>query len=48
MHRDIKPENIIIRDKEGSKSDIVLADFGLSESIEKKSLLFKRLLFLNS
>ena len=47
MHRDIKPENIIIRDKEGSKSDIVLADFGLSESIEKKSLLFKRLLFLN-
>ena len=36
MHRDIKPENIIIKKKEGKISDIILADFGLSEHIEKK------------
>ena len=42
MHRDIKPENIIIKKKEGKISDIILADFGLSEHIEKKKFLFKR------
>ena len=30
MHRDIKPENLILR-KEGSETEIILADFGLSE-----------------
>ena len=42
MHRDVKPENLIIRDKNGNLGDIVLVDFGLSESIEKKVFLFKR------
>ena len=42
MHRDIKPENIIISKKQGKISDIVLADFGLSEHSEKKKFLFKR------
>ena len=46
MHRDIKPENIIIRDKAGSMGDIILADFGLSETLEKDKFLFKRLLKL--
>ena len=44
MHRDIKPENIIIRDKAGSIGDIILADFGLSETLEKDKFLFKRLI----
>ena len=38
MHRDIKPcqsENIIIKNKDGNISDIILADFGLSEHVEK-------------
>ena len=43
MHRDIKPENIIIKNKDGNISDIILADFGLSEHLEKEKLLFKRL-----
>ena len=42
MHRDIKPENIIIRKKGGDISDIILADFGLSEHLDKKKKLFKR------
>ena len=40
MHRDIKPENIIIRSTENDISDIVLADFGLSEVANKKELLY--------
>ena len=47
MHRDIKPENIIIRNKDGSMSDIILADFGLSESIEKEEFIFKRFKIIN-
>ena len=42
MHRDIKPENIIIKKKDGDISDIILADFGLSEHLDKKNFLFKR------
>ena len=42
MHRDIKPENIIIKKKGANISDITLADFGLSEHIQKQNLLFKR------
>ena len=42
MHRDLKPENIILKNKNGKMSEIVLADFGLSEHIEKKKFLFKR------
>ena len=30
MHRDIKPENLILRNSD-SETDVVLADFGLSE-----------------
>ena len=40
--QDIKPENIIIRKKGGDISDIILADFGLSEHLDKKKKLFKR------
>ena len=32
MHRDIKPENLILRSSE-SETEIVLADFGLSEMV---------------
>ena len=32
MHRDIKPENLIFRN-EGEETEIVLADFGLSEKV---------------
>ena len=42
MHRDIKPENIIVKSKNGKISDIILADFGLSEHMEKNKLLFNR------
>ena len=42
MHRDIKPENIIIKKKDGEISDIILADFGLSEHLDKKNKLFIR------
>jgi len=45
VHRDIKPENIIIKNRDGKISDIVLADMGLSEHIEKKALMFTRSLF---
>ena len=38
MHRDIKPENIIIKKKDGDISDIILADFGLSEHLDKKKI----------
>lgn len=41
MHRDIKPENLILR-SDKDDLDILLADFGLSESQHKKNLLFKR------
>ena len=42
MHRDLKPENILIKKKGGDLSEIILADFGLSEHLEKKNPLFKR------
>ena len=42
MHRDIKPENIIIKKKDGDISEIILADFGFSEHVEKKQLLLRR------
>ena len=43
MHRDIKPENLILKDK-NSETEIILADFGLSEKYAKKeeTLIFKR------
>ena len=43
MHRDIKPENLILR-REGSETEIVVADFGLSEKFTncEDELLFKR------
>ena len=34
MHRDIKPENLILKN-EDSDTEIILADFGLSESTTK-------------
>ena len=34
MHRDIKPENLILRNEE-SETEIMLADFGLSEAVNK-------------
>ena len=45
MHRDIKPENLIFRN-EGEETEIVLADFGLSEKVTNfEDLIFKRLSF---
>ena len=42
MHRDIKPENLILRNDK-SETDIILADFGLSEEQgEENDLIFKR------
>lgn len=43
MHRDIKPENLILRNSD-SETDVVLADFGLSEKYaeDEQQLLFKR------
>ena len=42
MHRDIKPENIILKDDK-SETEIILADFGLSEEYGKEeALIFKR------
>lgn len=40
MHRDIKPENLILKDE--MSFDLKLADFGLSELINKKENLFTR------
>lgn len=40
MHRDIKPENLILKDEENI--EIKLADFGLSEFINKQEFIFKR------
>jgi len=34
MHRDIKPENLILKD-EKNETNIILADFGLSEPESK-------------
>ena len=34
MHRDIKPENLILKN-ESSDIEIILADFGLSETTDK-------------
>ena len=42
MHRDIKPENLLIRNQQGSITDIVLTDFGLSESSEKENYFLLR------
>lgn len=47
MHRDIKPQNLLIREKNGNLADIVLLDFGLSDSLEK-DLIFKRFDILES
>ena len=44
MHRDIKPENLILKNEE-TETEIMLADFGLSEHCSKDKLLFKKLLF---
>ena len=41
MHRDLKPENLILK-SEFNDTEIVLADFGLSEYSNKKELLFKK------
>ena len=41
MHRDIKPENLILK-SEDNETEIMLADFGLSEVANKSKLLFKR------
>ena len=46
MHRDIKPENLILRN-EYDDTEIVLADFGLSEYYAKEELLFKKFIFIN-
>lgn len=41
MHRDIKPENLILKN-ESNDTEIILADFGLSEIANKSNLLFRR------
>ena len=43
MHRDIKPENLILKNN-SSETEIILADFGLSEKVAntENDLLFQR------
>jgi calcium-dependent protein kinase len=40
MHRDLKPENILFRS--AGSSECVIADFGLSEHINKDAFLFTK------
>ena len=41
IHRDLKPDNLILR-SENSIHDVVIADFGLSTSLNCKDILYKR------
>eukprot|EP00828_Plagiopyla_frontata_P020399 TRINITY_DN2608_c0_g1_i6.p2 TRINITY_DN2608_c0_g1~~TRINITY_DN2608_c0_g1_i6.p2 ORF type:complete len:133 (-),score=18.20 TRINITY_DN2608_c0_g1_i6:277-675(-) len=41
MHRDLKPENILIRN-EDDITDVIVADFGLSEYQGQQPYLFKK------
>jgi len=41
IHRDLKPENLILRSKE-QEYDIVIADFGLAQVVERKPFLHVR------
>ncbi len=40
MHRDIKPENLLFRTQDINDIELILADFGLAEKINKQELLF--------
>ena len=40
MHRDLKPENLIL--KAQNSTDVVLADFGLADSLNQQSCAFRR------
>lgn len=39
VHRDLKPENVLFRSKE-KKSDLVIADFGVSRMVSEDEVLF--------
>ncbi len=42
MHRDLKPENLLLKSKENTDYDLVVADFGLATFTNVKDILFKR------
>ena len=37
IHRDIKPTNIFVKEYDGSKINVILADFGLAKQAQESS-----------